>query len=47
MSVTNSARSALDRAFFALITRAWGARKIDGYEASLRKLVLYFWTPEK
>jgi hypothetical protein len=31
------ARSALDRAFFALVTRGWDARKIDGYEASLRK----------
>src|SRR6476661_9531551 len=37
MSSLRPARSALDRAFFALVTRGWDARKIDGYEASLRK----------
>ena len=37
MSSLGPARWALDRAFFALVTRGWDARKIDGYEASLRK----------
>jgi len=37
MSSLRPARSALDRAFFALVTRGWDARKINGYEASLRK----------
>jgi hypothetical protein len=37
MSSLGPARSALDRAFFALVTRGWDARKINGYEASLRK----------
>src|SRR6516165_8670044 len=39
MSSLKPWRSALDRAFFALGTRGWDARKIDGYEANLRKHV--------
>jgi len=37
MSSLRPARSALDRVLFALVTRGWDARKIDGYEAGLRK----------
>jgi hypothetical protein len=37
MSSLRPARSALDRILFALVTRGWDARKIDGYEAGLRK----------
>jgi hypothetical protein len=37
MNANSPERSTLDRAFFALITRGWDARKIANYEASLRK----------
>jgi hypothetical protein len=37
MSALKPARSALDRAFFALVTRGWNAPKIANYEAGLRK----------
>jgi len=37
MSAPEPARSPLDRAFFALVTRGWDARKIENYEAGLRK----------
>lgn len=37
MTSTKTARSALDRAVFALVTRGWDARKIDNYEATLRR----------
>ena len=35
MSSSGPARSALDRALFALVTRGWDAGRINGYEASL------------
>src|SRR5690349_19695288 len=37
MSALKPTRSALDRAFFALLTRGWTARRITNYEAGLRK----------
>jgi len=37
MSALKPARSALDRAFFALVTRGWNARKIQHYEDILRR----------
>jgi hypothetical protein len=37
MSSLQPVRSALDRAFFALVTRGWDARRIAGYEANLCK----------
>jgi hypothetical protein len=37
MSSLRPTRSAFDRALFALVTRGWDARRIDGYEASLSK----------
>jgi hypothetical protein len=37
MSLPRSTRSALDRFFFAVVTRGWDARSINNYEASLRK----------
>jgi hypothetical protein len=37
MTETGPARSPLDRAFFALVTRGWATRKIDDYEATLRR----------
>jgi len=37
MSALKQERSALDRAFFALVTRGWTARRIANYEAGLRK----------
>jgi hypothetical protein len=37
MTATKPARSPLDRAFFALVTRSWNARKIASYEATLRR----------
>jgi len=36
MSGIKPARSPLDRAFFALVTRGWGAHKINSYESALR-----------
>jgi hypothetical protein len=37
MTGMEPARSPLDRAFFALVTRGWGTHKIEGYEATLRE----------
>ena len=37
MTPSKPARSPLDRAFFALVTRGWDAGKIDNYEENLRK----------
>jgi hypothetical protein len=37
MSAAKPAGSTIDRAFFALLTRGWGPRKIDDYEKGLRK----------
>ena len=37
MSAKGNESSPLDRAFFALITRGWDTRRINNYEASLRK----------
>jgi hypothetical protein len=34
---TKPARSTLDRAFFALVTRGWDPRRIDNYETNLRE----------
>jgi hypothetical protein len=37
MTATKSMRSSIDRAFFALVTHGWGARRIANYEEILRK----------
>jgi hypothetical protein len=37
MTLSKSARSPLDRAFFALVTRGWDAGRIKNYEESLRR----------
>ena len=37
MTPSKSARSPLDRAFFALVTRGWDSGRINNYEESLRR----------
>ncbi|MGB8569458.1 MAG: hypothetical protein WCD78_11600, partial [Pseudolabrys sp.] len=37
MTTSTPARSPLDRAFFALVTRGWDSGRINNYEESLRR----------
>ena len=37
MTAMKPARSPIDRAFFALVTRGWAPARIDNYEETLRK----------